>query len=112
LQLGLNFFNSRSVKDFSAYWWNIDLEEDPDAKLKDHKQMGAFFGHELLFNNMSLITQVGYYVYKPLNHGAPVYQIVGFKRYLFKDKSALSINLKIHYFEAEYISLGYHHKIF
>lgn len=110
LQVGVDFFNSQSVKDYANLRY-ISMGNS-DNELKDHKQIGGFFGHELFFNKLSLETQVGYYLYKPFKEGALIYQKISFKHSLNKKRSALSINLKIHYFEAEYISLGLHHQIF
>jgi len=112
LQLGVDFFNSQSVKDYAEYWYQIYIEDTETGERADHRQLGAFFGHELLFNKLSLETQVGYYLYKPFEESAPVYQKVSFKHYLNNEKSAISISMKIHYFEAEFICLGYHHQIF
>lgn len=112
LQLGVDFFNSQSLKDYAEYYFQIYKEETGQEKRSDHRQIGAFFGHELLFNKLSLETQVGYYLYKPFEEPAPVYQKISFKHYFNNEKSAIGVSMKIHYFEAEFICLGYHHQIF
>lgn len=112
LQLGVDFFDSQSVKDYAEFYYQIYNEDPENGERADHKQIGVFFGHELLFNKLSVETQVGYYFYKPFEESAPVYQKVSFKHYLGNKKSAIGISMKIHYFEAEFICLGYHHQIF
>ncbi len=112
LQLGVDFFNSQSVKDYAEYYFQIYNDDTENGERADHKQIGVFFGHELLFNKLSVETHVGYYFYKPFKESAPVYQKVSFKHALNNQKSAISISMKIHYFEAEFICLGYHHQIF
>ncbi len=111
LQIGLDFFNSQSIKEYAYYRNLIDIENS-DSKAKDHRQLGVFVGHEWFFNKLSLETQLGYYLYKPFDESAPIYQKISFKYFLNKNKSALSVNLKIHYFNADFISLGVHRQIF
>lgn len=111
LQIGVDFYNSQSVKEF-AYYQHVSNIEQNESKLIDHKQIGVFLGHEMFFNKLSLETQVGYYVYKPLSFHPSIYQKTSFKYFLNKRKSALSVNLKFHNFEAEFISFGLHHQLF
>lgn len=112
IQFGVDFFDSQSVKDYAAFWLHAYPDESENNKPADHRQLGVYFGHELLFNKISLETQAGYYFYKPFKESAPVYQKLAFKHYLNNEKSAISVSMKIHYFEAEFICLGYHHQIF
>jgi len=112
LQFGFDFINSQSVKDFAEFWYLGNQNETENNQRPDHKELAIFGGHELIFNKLSLETQVGYYLYRPFNESAPIYQKVAFKHYLNSEKSAVSISMIIHYFEAEFICLGYHHQIF
>ena len=108
LQVGVDFYNSQSAKDNARYRSIIEGKTEP----KDHKQIGVFVGHELFFNKLSLETQVGYYIYRPLVFHPRIYQKTSFKYFFNNRKSALGINLKFHNFEAEFISLGLHHQLF
>jgi hypothetical protein len=109
--LGFDLFNSMSIKDLAVY--NAINDPDPNARVKDYKQVGMFLGKETFFNKISFNVKIGYYLYRPVPGATSIYETISFKRY-FKDskKSAISINLKTHLFEAEHITIGYHHQIF
>ncbi len=109
-QLGIDFFNSQANKDLADFNFHTKIEH-PNKKLLDHKQVGIFAGHELFFNKIALETLVGYYLYKPFKINRQVYQKIGFKYYL-NSKTAIGLNLKVHLFTAEYLTLGFHHQIF
>ena len=108
-QLGVDFFNSQANKDFADFSFHTRIEH-PDRKLLDHKQVGIFVGHELFFNKIALETLVGYYIYKPFKINRQVYQKIGFK-YSLNSKTAIGLNLKVHLFTAEYLTLGIHHQL-
>jgi len=110
LQLGVDFFNSQSVKDFAAFRYHT-LIEYPDRKLEDHKQVGIVAGHELFFNKISFETLLGYYVYNPLKVNPSVYQKLAIKYHLNASKMAISTNLKVHNSRAEYFTVGLHYQI-
>ncbi len=110
-QIGIDFFNSQANKDFADFSFHTKIE-DPDRKLLDHKQVGIFAGHELFFNKIALETLIGYYIYRPLKITRQVYQKIGFKYYLNAHKTAIGLNLKVHLFTAEYLTLGIHHQLF
>ena len=110
LQAGIDFFNSQAVKALADFRYHTQIEY-PDRKLLDHRQIGFFAGHELVFNTISLETMVGYYIYHPLHHTPAVYQKIALKHSLYSDKTALSLNLKVHNFKAEYLCLGFHYTL-
>lgn len=64
-----------------------------------------FIGHELFINKLSLITQLGYYIYYPFDFEGKTYQRVGLKRY-FGDKWFVAITLKSHAAKAEAVEFG------
>jgi len=109
--VGFDFFNSLSRKDLALYEAVNDIE-NPTNLVKDHKQLAFFAGHELFFNKLSFETRIGYYLYHPLQASAVIYELIALKKHFNNYKSAFSINLKTHYFEAEHITFGYHHQIF
>lgn len=109
LQIGLDFFNSMSNKDLVRY---NQATDDQINDIVDHHQLAVFIGHELYFNRLNLETQVGAYVYQKFAPPFPVYQKISFKYYLIPYKTAVSINLKTHLFEAEFSSIGIHQRIF
>jgi hypothetical protein len=109
---GFDFFNSQSIKELAVYNSVNDID-NTNSKVKDHKQIGVFFGKETYFDKLSLDVKMGYYLYRPVLGKTPIYETISFKRYFTEQKkSAISLNLKTHYFEAEHITIGYHHQIF
>ncbi len=105
LQSGLDFFNSQAVKALAEFRYHTQIEY-PNRELLDHKQLGLFVGHELVFNKISLETNVGYYLYHPLMNTPSVYQKIGLKHPLYSNTVALDLTLKVHNFKAEYVMLG------
>ncbi len=110
LQLGVDFFNSQAVKDLADFRYHTLLEY-PDRVVEDHKQVGVFVGHELFFNKISFETLLGYYLYNPLQVDPSIYQKFSIKHHLNNNKFAISTNLKVHNFRAEYFTLGFHYQI-
>jgi hypothetical protein len=71
----------------------------------DFKRVGLFVGHELFINKLSLVTQLGYYVYYPFDFEGRVYNRVGLKHY-FGQKWFGTITLKSHAAAAEAVEFG------
>ena len=71
----------------------------------DYKRVGVFVGHELFINQMSVISQLGYYVYYPFDFEGRVYNRIGLKRY-FGDNIFAAITLKSHGAKAEAVEFG------
>lgn len=104
IQLGTDIFFSNFLKDLIRYQAVSfpELNVDPD---EDFKRVGIFVGHELFINKMSIITQLGYYVYYPFDFEGQVYNRVGLKRY-FGEKWFAAITLKSHAAKAEAVEIG------
>jgi hypothetical protein len=104
IQLGTDIFFSNFLKDLIRYQAVSfpELNVDPDD---DYKRVGVFVGHELFINRMSIITQLGYYVYYPFDFEGQVYNRVGLKRY-FGEKWFAAITLKSHAAKAEAVEIG------
>ena len=79
-----------------------ELNIDPNT---DYKRVGIFVGHELFINKVSLVTQIGYYVYKPLKSDAALYDRLGMKYYI-SNKFYTEIAIKTHGFLAEALEFG------
>lgn len=103
-QIGTDVFFSNFLKEYIKYREAAfpEVEEDGDA---DYKRVGIFAGHELFINKMSLVTQLGYYVYYPYDFEGQTYIRVGLKRY-FDDKWFAALTLKSHAAKAEAVELG------
>ena len=104
VQVGVDAFFSMFLKEeikFNSIAYPED-NVDPDT---DYKRIGLFVGHELFINKMSLITQLGYYVYWPYEFEIRVYERIGLKRY-FGEKVFGSMTLKAHGAAAEALEFG------
>lgn len=76
-----------------------------DGETPDYKRLGVFFGHELLMNQLTLVTQLGFYLYRPFYPKERVYMRVGLQ-YYFNEHLYAGITLKTHYAVAEVIEYG------
>lgn len=103
-QFGADVFFSMFLKEEIKYnsiafpSRNIDPETD-------YKRVGLFLGHELYINKMSIIAQLGYYVYYPYPFEEKYYERLGIKRY-FGKKYFASVAIKAHGAAAEAIEFG------
>lgn len=103
-QLGADVFFSNFLKEY-IYYRSVAFPEEPITGNEDYKRVGLFAGHELFINNMSLETQLGYYVYYPFDFEGRTYFRVGLKRY-FGSKWFCAITLKSHGAKAEAVEFG------
>lgn len=104
LQLGTDIFISPFLKEFIKYY-NINFPDEPTYNPNKIGRIGVFAGHELFLNKVSMIVQVGYYVYYPFPYEARYYERLGLKRY-FGDKWFAAVSLKAHAANAETVEFG------
>lgn len=104
VQLGTDVFFSTFLKEL-IYFYSVAFPELNVSGDEDWKRVGVFVGHELFVNKMSVITQLGYYVYYPYDFEGQVYNRIGLKRY-FGDKIFGAITLKSHGAKAEAVEFG------
>ncbi|WP_343487625.1 acyloxyacyl hydrolase [Allomuricauda sp. d1] len=104
IQVGGDFFLSYFLKELIQFQSNSFPEINVDADT-DFKRAGVFVGHELFINKMSLVTQLGYYVYYPFDFEGRVYNRIGLKRH-FGDTFFGSVTLKSHAAAAEAVEFG------
>lgn len=103
LQFGADLFVSYFLKEFIAYQSILDDgETNPDT---DFKRFSIFAGHELFINKLSIISQVGYYIYYPFDYSARYYFRIGMK-YYFSEKLFGALTLKSHAANAEALEFG------
>ncbi len=104
IQLGTDVFFSNFLKELIRYQSTSfpELDVDPDT---DYKRVGLFLGHELFVNKMSIVAQLGYYVYYPFDFEGRIYNRIGIKRY-FGDKLFGAVTLKSHAAKAEAVEFG------
>jgi len=104
IQFGTDVFFSRYLRDYIKFA-SVAFPETHKSYAKpgtDYKRIGVFIGHELFINRVSIETQFGYYVYKPLNYEIDVYQRLGLKYYINKTVFT-GLGLKTHGGRAEAI---------
>jgi len=104
LQLGTDIFLSNFLKGLIQYQ-AISFPEYGVQENDDYKRVGIFLGHELFINKMSVIAQLGYYVYYPFDFEGRLYNRIGMKRY-FGKKVFGAITLKSHAAAAEAVEFG------
>ncbi|NJX15917.1 acyloxyacyl hydrolase [Tamlana crocina] len=104
LQLGTDVFFSNFLKEL-IYYESVAFPEKEVSGDEDYKRVGVFAGHELFINKMSLLTQLGYYVYYPFDFEGRVYTRLGLKRY-FGEKWFGTLSLKSHGAKAEGVEFG------
>ena len=104
IQLGTDVYFSNFLKELIRFQ-SISFPENGVSADDDYKRVGVFLGHELFINKMSVITQLGYYVYYPFDFEGQMYNRVGIKRY-FGNKVFGAITLKSHGAKAEAVEFG------
>jgi len=104
IQLGTDVFFSNFLKEY-IYYRSVAFPEEGEDGTADYKRVGVFAGHELFINKMSLVTQLGYYVYYPYDFEGRTYIRIGMKRY-FGEKWFAALTLKSHGAKAEAVELG------
>lgn len=104
IQFGVDAFFSNFLKELIRFQSISFPELNVDGDT-DFKRVGLFLGHELFVNKLSIVTQLGYYVYYPFDFEGRVYNRIGLKRY-FGDTFFGAITLKSHAAKAEALEFG------
>ncbi|MDT0559018.1 acyloxyacyl hydrolase [Ichthyenterobacterium sp. W332] len=104
IQLGTDVFFSNFLKEL-IYYKSVSFPEENVSGDEDYKRVGVFVGHELFINKLSILTQLGYYVYYPFDFEGRTYIRVGVKRY-FGKKWFGALTLKSHGAKAEAVEFG------
>lgn len=109
LQAGGDLFFSPTIKDLIEQR-AVSLPEENQDPNADSKRGGLFIGHLLTFNKISLLTQVGYYVYYPFDYEGRIYDRIGVQRYFGENENIFAgISVRANAASAESIefSIGY-----
>ncbi|MGK0385965.1 MAG: hypothetical protein ACI849_000570 [Patiriisocius sp.] len=104
IQLGVDLIFSKFLETEIAY----NAAAFPNSGVtgdEDYKRVGIFAGYELHVNRLSLIGQVGYYVYYPYDYEGRIYLRPGLKYYISKKVFAV-VTLKSHWAKAENVAFG------
>lgn len=104
---GTDIFFANFLKELIRYE-AIALPDSETTGDEDWKRVGLFIGHELHFNALSFVSQLGYYVYYPFDFEGRFYNRLGLKR-RFGDHLSGAMTVKSHGAKAEGVefSVGY-----
>ncbi len=103
-QFGADVFFSNFLKEL-IYYNAVAFPENNVKGNEDYRRIGIFAGHELFINKLSLLTQLGYYMYYPYDFEGRTYFRIGLKRY-FGEKLFGALTLKSHGAKAEAVEFG------
>ena len=73
---------------------------------EDFRRVGVFIGHELRFNKVAFVSQLGRYIYWPYEFENITYNRLGLKRYMFNEKVFVAVTVKAHWAKAEAVEFG------
>ncbi|PHR11692.1 MAG: deacylase [Aequorivita sp.] len=104
-QVGADLFVSRMIEELIKFR-TVAFPEDGLTGDEDARRIGVFVGHELRFNRIAFVSQLGYYVYWPYEFENRVYNRLGLKRYFFNDSFFVDVTVKAHYAKAEAVEFG------
>lgn len=100
LHAGLEFSYDHSKKS-EIFYEALDVNN----VFINRAQAGVLVGHELYINRLSMLTQMGVYLYDPTHLNKSYYQKVGLKYYL-SDKVFVNMSMKLHLGIADWIEWG------
>ncbi len=106
ITFGTDYFKSEFLKNHIK---NKNLEEGTSYNENDYARVGVFVGHELIQNNFSFVSQIGYTVYYPFPYVSRVYERFGLKYKLGKHLFS-EVTMKINLFRAEALEIGLGYK--
>ncbi|PID68884.1 MAG: hypothetical protein CR968_00560 [Flavobacteriia bacterium] len=104
LNLGIDLINSQADKTYANYLYTAMIEE-PNRTLNDHKRLGLYVGYEHFFNKISCEADLGYYLYKTMDHYMDTYQTLKIKYHLKQSDLRIGLGLRIHMFKANYSTI-------
>lgn len=104
LTAGIDGFFSNFLKELIRFE-SIAFPEGDVTGDEDWKRAGVFVGHELHFNELSFVSQLGYYVYYPFDFEGRWYNRLGLKR-RFGEHLSGSVILRAHGAKAEAVEFG------
>ncbi|UMB60141.1 acyloxyacyl hydrolase [Lutibacter sp. A80] len=120
----VTFYASKTINNFSSITFGTDyfkseflknhikiknIEEGKNYNENDYTRVGLFVGHELIQNNFSFISQIGYTIYYPFPYVSRVYERFGLKYKLGKHLFS-EVSMKINLFRAEALEVGLGYK--
>ena len=111
LQLGSEVFFSRALREFIEFRKAGDFEDKRIKGNPDAKRVGIYIGHELKISQFSILNQIGYYAYYPVDFEGRVYLRTGLN-FRWSPKVQASFTVKSHAAKAETVELSLGYAIF
>lgn len=100
INIGIDGFYNMATKEEIKIDRGLSDNDHPDFK-----RAGLVAGHEVLFGKVSLLTQLGIYLYRPYKSDKAIYQRYGLK-YRITEQLFAGISLKSHYGKADAVEWG------
>jgi hypothetical protein len=104
-QVGVDFFFSTFLEELIDYR-AVAYPGEGLTGDEDYRRIGVFIGHELRFNKVAFVSQLGKYVYWPFEFENNIYNRLGVKRYFLNEKMFGVITVKAHWAKAEAVEFG------
>lgn len=104
IHLGTELFFSKALENFIDFRANGRFRNGNVTGDEDSKRVGIFAGHELRINQLSMLTQLGYYVYYPFDFEGQIYNRIGLQ-YYFSKHILGSVTVRSHAAKAEAVEL-------
>ena len=104
-QVGVDVFFSHFLIDLIRFR-TVAFPEDGLTGDEDYRRIGVFIGHELRFNKVAFVSQLGYYVYWPYEFENQIYNRLGLKRYFWNDRLFGVVAIHAHWAKAEAVEFG------
>ena len=104
LQLGTDVFFAEFLKEYVRYQ-SIAFPEEGINGDEDWKRVGLIVGHELHIGDLSLLTQLGFYLIYPFEYQGRIYNRIGLQYTVYKD-IFVAATVKSHGATAEGVEFG------
>lgn len=105
-QAGVDLFFAEFLKEL-IFFRSVAFPEENVSGEEDWKRVGIFIGHELRFNKVAFVSQLGYYIYYPYDFEGRLYNRLSLKRYFGKSERIFAtVGVKAHGAKAEAVEFG------
>lgn len=104
IQFGADLFLSQAAKEHNIYI-AAAFPDDGISADDDYKRIGLFGGHRFYMGKLNIATQIGYYIYYPVDYLKRVYTRIGLQYDISKHFFG-SLLLKTHFAKAESFEFG------
>lgn len=105
-QFGTELFLSEFLRELIRFRGVAFPEEDVTGQ-ENWKRIGLFIGHELRFNKVAFVSQLGYYLLYDFDFEGRFYNRLGLKRYFGKNENFFGVvTVKAHGAKAEAVEFG------